>query len=150
MKKLTVELPAMYGDHHVTEVRRLVLELPGIQDVYASSAFQVLEVTFDPAQTAEAEITARLDAAGYLGDLMIPVEMDTPSVRKVNGNGNGSANGNGNGDSRKNGNAHRFRHTTAYTQLGSRLSFKQVTPYMGRPLWPCPGMGPLATQNDEE
>ena len=63
----------MYGDHHVIEVRRLLLELPGVQDVYASSAFQVVEVTYDPAQLDAGAITARLDEAGYLGDLLVPV-----------------------------------------------------------------------------
>jgi len=30
MEVLSLELPAMYGDHHVVEVRRLLFELPGV------------------------------------------------------------------------------------------------------------------------
>ena len=41
MKTLSLELPAMYGDHHVIEVRRILLEIDGVKDVYASSSFQV-------------------------------------------------------------------------------------------------------------
>ena len=42
----------MYGDHHVVEVRRLLLEMPGVTDVYASSSFQVVEVAFDGVQSS--------------------------------------------------------------------------------------------------
>ena len=35
MEVLTLELPAMYGDHHVVEVRRILLEIPGVDNVYA-------------------------------------------------------------------------------------------------------------------
>lgn len=137
MKKLNLDLPAMYGDHHVTEVRRLVSELPGIGEVYASSSFRVLEVSYDPDQVSPDDITRKLDEAHYLGDLMVPIEIDTPAVRKTNGNGNGGGNG------------HRFRHTIAYAQTGSRVSFKQSTPSGGRPLWPCPGLGSLPIQDEE-
>ena len=51
MEKKSFKLPAMYADHHVVEVRRILLEMPGVQDVYASSAFQVADVTFDPTAT---------------------------------------------------------------------------------------------------
>ena len=30
MNTLSLDLPSMYGDHHVTEVRHLLLELPGV------------------------------------------------------------------------------------------------------------------------
>ena len=30
MQKVTYETPALYGDHHVLEVRRILLELPGV------------------------------------------------------------------------------------------------------------------------
>ena len=52
MEKITVDLPTMYGDHHVTDVRRILLALPGVEDVYASSAFRLVEVTFDPTKTS--------------------------------------------------------------------------------------------------
>ena len=44
MKKISLDLPTLFGDHHVTEVRRLLLELPGVAEVYASSSFQIVEV----------------------------------------------------------------------------------------------------------
>ena len=48
MDTLTLEVKTMYGDHHVVEVRRILLGLPGVEDVYASSSFRVVEVTYDP------------------------------------------------------------------------------------------------------
>jgi hypothetical protein len=47
MQKSTFDTPALFGDHHVTEVRRILLETPGVKDVYASSAFNVVQVEFD-------------------------------------------------------------------------------------------------------
>ncbi|RPI88242.1 MAG: copper chaperone [Chloroflexi bacterium] len=117
---VTVELPAMYADHHVVEVRRILLELPGVSDVYASSAFHLVEVSFDPQQITEEEITRSLELSGYLEDLDVPVEKGVAS---------------------KNGRGEFFRHTAVYDQTRSAVTFGQHVSYLGRPLWNCPGMG---------
>jgi len=52
MEKFVINLPAMYGDHHVTEVRRILMGLPGVSSVFASSAFKSAEISFDPATWA--------------------------------------------------------------------------------------------------
>ena len=134
MQKFTLDLPAMYGDHHVSEVRRILLELPGVADVYASSCFQVAEVTYDPARVDAGVITARLDQAGYLGGLAAPRETgeatNSPDRSKAF-----------------------FRHTTAYQQTGRIIGFAQTVGYTGRALWPCPGMEPARNKefiNGEE
>jgi copper chaperone CopZ len=67
MKTVVFEVPTMYGDHHVLEVRRLLLQMDGVVDVYASSGFQIVEVTFDENQQTPAALEACLSAAGYLG-----------------------------------------------------------------------------------
>ncbi len=74
METITFNLSAMYGDHHVIAVRQLLLELPGVLDVFASSGFQLVEVQYDPAQTDLDAIAARLDEAGYLGELALPTQ----------------------------------------------------------------------------
>jgi copper chaperone CopZ len=132
MEKFTLDLPTMYGDHHVTEVRRIVLALPGVQDIYASSAFHTIEVTYDPAKVSPDDITGKLDEAGYLGELMVPVEESKAVVR-------GSANGNGT----------KFRHTATYATAGKAVSFAHDTGSAGRPLWPCPGFGPTKNHMDD-
>jgi copper chaperone CopZ len=122
-----LDLPTMYGDHHVTEVRRLMLELPGVEDVYASSGFQLVEVQYDEKKLEPGTIKAKLEEAGYLGDLAVAVEKGAI-------------------EERENGDKPFFRHTTAHEQTGQAVSFAQKVPYGGRPLWPCPGMGPLVQE----
>ncbi len=130
MKTVSLELPAMYADHHVVEVRRLLMALPGVTDVYASSGFQVAEVKFDEGMLNQEQIEAVLEEAGYLGELHIPVEKGAY------------------GD-RENGDRPFFRQSAVHVQAGPSLSFAQKVPFTGRPLWPCPGMGPLVTKNKE-
>lgn len=125
MEKITFEMPAMFGDHHVMEVRRILLALPGVDDVYASSGFRATEVVYDPDQVSMDEITAKLDEAGYLGELPIPIETDTAAYQG------------GNGDKAY------FRHTAAHEQTKNVVGFAQNVESAGRGLWPCPGMEPL-------
>lgn len=122
MKTFQTDLPAMYGDHHVLEVRRLIRELPGIDDLYASSAFKYLEVKYDENSLTEEEILAKLEEAGYLGELSTPQESDLPATELQ--------------DSKA------FRHTASFKQT-KLVSFHHETASAGRPLWPCPGMGPI-------
>jgi copper chaperone CopZ len=67
MRTKRFEVPALFGDHHVVEVRRMLLEMPGVTDVYASSAFHVVDVTYDEEKTGEPGLTSKLEEAGYLG-----------------------------------------------------------------------------------
>jgi copper chaperone CopZ len=120
----------MFGDHHVVEVRRLLLEMPGVESVYASSSFQLVEVEYDETQLDAEKLKAKLGEAGYLGEL--PVAVETGATVE-----------------RKNGDKPFFRHTAAYEQTGNTVNFAQKTPYAGRPLWPCPGMGPINRPEEE-
>jgi copper chaperone CopZ len=131
MEILTFELPAMYGDHHVIEVRQILLGLPGVHSVNASSCFQVVEVQYDPAQVNAQAISDALDSAGYLRELLIPVEMGEAATARTEGS--------------------YFRHTAAYEQTGRAVSFAQKVAFSGRALWPCPGMGIIeASMKDAE
>ncbi len=123
METKQFDAPALYGDHHVSEVRRVLLEMEGVKEVYASSAFQVIEVTYDPEHTQAEQIEARLREMGYLDPLPIPEEPAMAIERK---NGDGF-----------------FRHTMAFETTRGVISFAQRVSYSGRPLWPCPGFGVL-------
>lgn len=112
-------LPMMYGDHHVLAVRQLLLALPGVRAVYASSSFHLVEVTFDETQITEAEIERALAEAGYLDELVFPTEAS--STPQESGKPF-------------------FRHTAAFTQTGKSISFAQEVPDVSRALWPCPGI----------
>lgn len=129
MEKLTLELPAMYGDHHVVEVRRLLLEMPGVEDVYASSAFRVVEITYDPAKVNDLEIKVKLDNAGYLGEWSVIAEPGTPTP--------------------KNGKERFYRHTAVYEQTRLVVSFAQQVGEAPRALWPCPGMGTIKEMDED-
>ena len=128
MSRLVLDLPAMYADHHVKEVRRILFELSGVENVNASSAFHVLEVEFAPDKTSEDALTEKLDRAGYLGALFVPAESGEPAVGR-----DGTT---------------YFRHSAAYESAGTPVSFGQEIAFAGRPLWPCPGMGPIPTMDD--
>ncbi len=128
VNRLVLDLPAMYADHHVTEVRRILFEIPGVETVDASSAFQVVEIGYDPDKTAEDVFKEKLDEAGYLGELWVPSESGEPAVGR-----DGTT---------------YFRHTAAVETAGTAVSFGQEIAFPGRPLWPCPGMGPVP-QMDE-
>jgi len=121
----------MYGDHHVVEVRRLLFELDGVDDVYASSGFQAAEITFDPEKVSADDITAKLEQAGYIGDLPIPVEAGEPLYGR---NPAGSF----------------YRHTAASGQTANVVGFSQNVGYEGRALWACPGMSPITGMDEDE
>ena len=131
MKTLSLDLPTMYGDHHVVEVRRLLLEMQGVTDVYASSSFHVVEIQYDETKLDPEAMKTKLGQAGYLGELPIPVEIGATPARE-------------------NGDKPFFRQTAVYEQTGQSISFAQKVPFAGRPLWPCPGMGPIQQSEEEK
>jgi len=130
VKTVTFQVPAMYGDHHVVEVRTILAAIAGVQEIYASSAFHVVQVTYDESQTNDLDLQVALDNAGYLGDWSIFTET-------------GKAVGSGEGRPLF------MRHTATYEQVKQTVSFAQTIGYQGRPLWPCPGMGVIKGMDEE-
>lgn len=128
METITFEMPIMFGDHHVLEVRRLLLELPGVTEVYASSCFQVVEINYDENEINEKSIQDELEKSGYLGEFHLPVESGVTADKQ-------------------NGEPVFFRHTAVIEQAGPTVSFNQNAPYQGRPLWPCPSLGTLVDES---
>jgi copper chaperone CopZ len=127
MSKITFDVPAMYADHHVLDVRRLLLELPGVKDVYASSAFRIIEVTTVKGKVTKKQIQEKLDEAGYLGELEVAEEANVAATEKTE-------------------KPRFFRHTELFEETSDTVSFAQKVGFEGRPLWPCPGMGPVKKQ----
>jgi len=128
METITFELPIMFGDHHVLEVRRLLLALPGVSEVYASSCFQVVEINYDENEISKKTIQDKLEKSGYLGEFHLPVESGATADKR-------------------NGKPVFFRHTAVIEQAGPTVSFSQNAPYQGRPLWPCPNLGTLVDES---
>ena len=125
MQKSTFTTPALFGDHHVTEVRRMLFSSPGVKDVYASSAFQIVQVEFDEAEVTHEDLLRILESAGYLGQ--IPMMTETGEAEESNSV---------------------FRNTATYATVKKNVSFAQKAPYTGRPLWNCPGMGVVKKMDD--
>ena len=122
MDVFRIRVPAMYGDHHVIEVRALLLGLEGVVGVYASSGLQLVEVQVDPGKIGQQEVISALEKAGYLQESNVPTESGLPAYGRKN-------------------NDTFFRHTAAFEQSKQIVSFRQKVGFQGRALWPCPGMG---------
>ena len=73
MASINLKAPAMFADHHVLKARAALLALDGIEDVYASSAWQAVIVTYDEAKIQLAAIEQSLAEAGYAPDNAPPV-----------------------------------------------------------------------------
>ena len=132
MEKVTINVPAMYGDHHVQEVRQILTQLSGVETVYASSCFRTVDVGFNPVTVDTVTIKTKLGEAGYLGELAVPEE--TPAAPAHVDNKKESF----------------FRHTAAYAQTNQVVGFEQNVKFAGRPLWPCPGIGVVTNTELEE
>jgi copper chaperone CopZ len=74
MEKVIIDVPSMYADHHVLAVRKLLTQLDGIGDVYASSAFKQVLVHYDPAVIAPEAVANTLQEAGYTEEMPMPVQ----------------------------------------------------------------------------
>lgn len=72
MNTLVVEVPAMYGDHHVLRVRQALLGIKGVDEVMASAARRRVVVKFDETVTSPESIGTALAEAGYTPDAIIP------------------------------------------------------------------------------
>lgn len=108
MTSTAVDVPGMYADHHVVEVRRVLLDQPGVTAVYASSAFGVVEIEFDPERTTAEDLERRLDELGYRSDLPVPRESGDASP-----------------DGRAAGLRYR-RSTTTHAAAGTGVTFRQA------------------------
>jgi copper chaperone CopZ len=132
MEKVTINVPAMYGDHHVQEVRQILTQLPGVEAVFASSCFRTVEVDFNPSAVDASTIKTKLEEAGYLEELSVPEETPAAPARVDNKEKS------------------YFRHTAAYAQTNQVVGFEQDVKFAGRPLWPCPGIGVVTNTELEE
>lgn len=74
MEKVALEVPTLWADHHVLKVRGVLNKLEGVENVYASSAWKQVLVTYDGAKTDQAALEKALAEAGYpVGEGEVPV-----------------------------------------------------------------------------
>jgi copper chaperone CopZ len=82
MEQVSFSAPAMFADHHVLKVREALFALDGVTDVYASSAWQTVIVSFDEDKVGSAAIEDALSKAGYGSGKATPILAESGSSLK--------------------------------------------------------------------
>ena len=124
MQQVKFEIPVLYADHHVLEIKNILKEVEGIKDFFISSAFKIVKIDFDESAISEEELKTLLVKAGYHGDLGFEnEEFSTEPGSK--------------------GHKKHYRKGVLYTQTGLTQGFKQNVTKTTRKEWPIPGMGVL-------
>lgn len=65
MEHVEYSVPRMWADHHVPIARSALLGLPGVEDVYASSAWKTVKITYDASKVSPDALQKALADAGY-------------------------------------------------------------------------------------
>jgi excisionase family DNA binding protein len=65
MENVLFDVGSMYADHHVIAVRQALLAVPGVEEVWASSAWRKVQVAYDPSAISPDGISQALEQAGY-------------------------------------------------------------------------------------
>ena len=73
MNSVTLNAPAMFADHHVLKARQALFALDGVDDVFASSAWQAVIVSYDPDKIKPTAIEQAMAEAGYASDKTTPI-----------------------------------------------------------------------------
>ena len=115
MERLVMNLPALYGDHHTSAVRKLLEPMDGVAEVHASPAARQLIVKYYPTVVSQEEIVGKLASEGYVADAPEP-SFATPLGERL------------------------ARHTAILAGTHESMAFAEQSPTLqGRALWPCPG-----------
>ncbi len=116
MEKLVLNIPTLYADHHTSAVKQLLEAIEGVEETFVSSAYKQVSIGYDSKKISPEELERALAAAGYSQE-----DEETAYASSI---------------------AEKItRHTAAYSGTGDSLAFAEaVSPYEGRPLWPCPGL----------
>jgi copper chaperone CopZ len=74
MSKVVLEVPTLWADHHVLKVRDALVNLEGVDGVYASSGWKQVLVDYNNKKVKKAAIEKALAEAGYpVGEGEVPV-----------------------------------------------------------------------------
>ena len=83
MEKAILDVPTLWADHHVLKVREALVNLPGVEDVVASSAWKKVLVQYDPAKTGPAALEKALADAGYpVGEGEMPLLVEPSPLHR--------------------------------------------------------------------
>jgi len=65
MDKVTINIPALWADHHVLAVRQALGQVKGVAEVTASALYQDVLIQYDPAAVTPEALAGALAQAGY-------------------------------------------------------------------------------------
>ncbi|NLF01493.1 MAG: hypothetical protein GX601_11005 [Anaerolineales bacterium] len=83
MEKVVLDVPTLWADHHVLNVRDALVAVDGVEDVYASSAWRQVLVSYDPTKTERAALEKALADVGYpVGQGGTPVIVEPTRLRR--------------------------------------------------------------------
>jgi copper chaperone CopZ len=83
MKKVALEVPTLWADHHVLKARDALTKLEGVEDVYVSSAWKQVLVAYDDGEVDDKAIEEALAKAGYpVGEGEMPVVVQPTEKRR--------------------------------------------------------------------
>jgi len=83
MSKVVLEVPTLWADHHVLKVREALVNLEGVKDVYASSAWKQVLVNYNNKKVKKENLEKALAAAGYpVGEGEVPVLVQSGDVQR--------------------------------------------------------------------
>jgi len=83
MEHVEYSVPRMWADHHVPIARNALLGIPGVTDVYASSAWKTVKITYDPSKVSPDSLQKALADAGY----PVGAELELPTYREQSKDG---------------------------------------------------------------
>ena len=65
VNRIILDIPKLYGDHHVAPIQQLLANRPGVEKVWITPAHRQVYVNFTPDKVGEAQIRAWLVEGGY-------------------------------------------------------------------------------------
>jgi copper chaperone CopZ len=82
-KKLVLDVPTLWADHHVLKAREALAAVDGVESVTVSSAWKQVLVSYDPELADPEAIEQALVAAGYpVGEGELPVIVEPSESRR--------------------------------------------------------------------
>jgi copper chaperone CopZ len=83
MEKVVLDVPSLWADHHVLKVRDALLKVEGVEDVYASSAWKQVLITYEDGKLDKSAVEEALADAGYpVGEGGVPVVVEATEIRR--------------------------------------------------------------------
>ncbi len=83
MERVVLDVPTLWADHHVLNAREALVGLEGVADMYASSAWKQILITYDEAQIDVADIESTLAEAGYpVDEGEVPIVVQPTDIRR--------------------------------------------------------------------